>query len=71
MLYWKKMQFVKVSFSSCVDYTANKYKIDVEGFKVFQSKGVTSFLKQFEPPKKRIEQPKRTGNNGEIKIKIG
>lgn len=68
---WKKMQNVKSTFPYVWIISDNKYKIDVEGFRVFQSKDVLSFLKEIEPPKKSVEQPKRVSGNGGIKVKIG
>jgi hypothetical protein len=67
---WKKMQFIKSSFPYVWIIADHKYKIEVDDFKVFQSKDVLSFLKQFEPPKKKVEQPKRVSGNGEIKVRI-
>ncbi|MBO1515666.1 replication-relaxation family protein [Metabacillus bambusae] len=67
---WKKIQFVK-SFPRVWIISDRKYKIEVEGFKVLQSKSVSDLLKQLAPSVPKNDTKKRVGGNGEIKVRIG
>ncbi|MGG3799010.1 replication-relaxation family protein [Metabacillus fastidiosus] len=49
---WKELPFVKSKFPYVWILADHKYKIDVDGFRVFQSKSVKDFLNQFEKPSK-------------------
>lgn len=70
---WKNIQFVKKDFPYVWIIADHKYKIDVEGPRVFQSMSVNDFLKDIAPskPKKEIKPANKIINKGEVKINFG
>ena len=69
---WKELPFVKSKFPHVWIVADHKYKIDVEGFIVSQSKSVDDLIIQLAPSKPNPVQPKKhIGGNGEIKVRIG